>query len=129
MRSKKELMPGLYNVYAVYDKVSKRYKKLYYNTTDEEFIRLNLPTCIVSTPLRDLEIHRIAQFNDVSGELKKVVKKKVDVQCYTFPHSRLSCKGDDITLQELEEDVNKTKAEVLASMTESEDSEENKNKE
>lgn len=123
MRKSKDLLPGLYNVYAVYDSVSKRYKKLYFNTTDEEFIRINLPTCIIDTPLRDLQVFRIATFNDVSGELKSCSKKKVDIHCYCFPHSRLSPKGEDVSLEDIEKTVNETKSEIIASMNESEDSE------
>ena len=129
MRSKKDLLGGLYNVYAVFDKVSKRFKKLYYNTTDEEFIRLNLPTCIIDTPLRDLEVYRIAVFNDISGELKHVSKKRVDIHCYEFPHSRLSPKGENVSLEDIEKTVNETKAEIQSQLSDSEESEENKTKE
>lgn len=118
MRKKEDLLGGVYNVYAVYDKVSKRYKKLYYATTDEDMIRLNLPTIVLETPLRELNIFRIGKFNDVTGEFKQTIKKRVETDCYLFPHSKLSPQGENLTHEEVEEAVNKTKNEILASVEE-----------
>ena len=121
---KKDLLAGQYNVYAVFDKVSKHHQALYYATTDEEFIRKYLPKCIASFPLRDLSVFKIGTFNDVTGELKQTIRKRVDVECYCFPHSRLSSVGDNVKLSDLEESIQKTKNEILSLLTE----EENNNK-
>lgn len=118
MRKKEDLLGGVYNVYAVYDKISKRYKKLYYATTDEDMIRLNLPTIVLETPLRELNIFRIGKFNDVTGEFKQTIKKRIDTDCYLFPHSKLSPQGENLSHEEVEEAVNKTKNEILASVEE-----------
>ena len=118
MRKKDDLLGGVYNVYAVYDKISKRYKKLYYATTDEDMIRLNLPSIVLETPLRELNIFRIGKFNDVTGEFKQTIKKRVETDCYLFPHSKLSPVGENLTHEEVEEAVNKTKNEILASVNE-----------
>lgn len=118
MRKKEDLIGGVYNVYAVYDKVSKRYKKLYYATTDEDMIRLNLPTIVLETPLRELNIFRIGKFNDVTGEFIQTIKKRIETDCYLFPHSKLSPQGENLTHEEVEEAVNKTKNEILASVDE-----------
>lgn len=118
MRKKEDLLGGVYNVYAIYDKISKRYKKLYYATTDEDMIRLNLPSIVIETPLRELNIFRIGKFNDVTGEFKQTIKKRVETDCYLFPHSKLSPVGENLSHEEVEEAVNKTKNEILASVEE-----------
>lgn len=112
---KAKLLMGLYGVYAVYDKISKHYKKIYYASTDEDFIRLYLPEVILDTPLRDLQIFKIAIFNDVTGELKPCVKKRISTDCYLFPHSKLSPAGENVSLDEIEETVNDIKNQIIAS--------------
>lgn len=113
---KKELLAGVYNVYSAFDKVSKHYKGLYFASTDEDFIRLHLPTVILDTPLRDLTIFKIGVFNDITGEIKQTIKKRVATDCYLFPHSRLSPVGENVTPEQIEETVLKTKNEILASV-------------
>lgn len=113
---KKNLLAGIYNVYVVYDKVSKHYKEMYFSSTDEDFIRTKLPNVILGTPLRDLQIYKIGIFNDVTGELKPTVRKKIDTDCYLFPHSRLSPKGEDLPLETIEEELIKTKNELIATV-------------
>lgn len=115
---KSKLLAGQYNVYAVYDKISKHYQAIYYATTDEEFIRKYLPGIIAVIPLRDLTISKIGIFNDVTGEIKQTVKKHVDTACYCFPHSRLSPVGENVKLSELEEHIDTTKNEIKASFAE-----------
>ena len=111
---KAKLLAGQYGVYAVFDKVSKHYKHIYFASNDEDFIRLNLPQIILDTPLRDLKIFRIGIFNDVTGELKQTVKRVVNTDCYLFPHSRLSPQGENVSPEEIEKAVNDTKNEILA---------------
>lgn len=113
---KKELLAGHYNVYSAFDKVSKHFKGLYFATTDEDFIRLHLPTVILDTPLRDLSIMRIGIFNDITGEIKPAIKKRVSTDCYLFPHSRLSPVGENISVEDIEKTVNETKNEILATV-------------
>lgn len=113
---KKNLLAGIYNVYVVFDKVSKHYKEMYFSSTDEDFIRTKLPNVILSTPLRDLQIFKIGIFNDVTGELKPTVRKKINTDCYLFPHSRLSPKGEDLPLEKIEEEIIKTKNEIIATV-------------
>lgn len=112
----KNLLAGLYNVYVVYDKISKHYKSIHFESTDEEFIRKDLPKIIYETPLRDLQIFKIGIFNDVTGEIKPTSKKKVETDCYCFPMARLSPKGEDIPIEKLQEEILKAKNELLASV-------------
>ena len=56
---KTKLLAGQYGVYVAFDKVSKHYTSMFFASTDEDFIRLYLPTCIIHTPLRDLQIFKI----------------------------------------------------------------------
>lgn len=123
---KSKLLMGLYGVYAVYDKISKHYKKIYYASTDEDFIRLYLPEIILDTPLRDLQIFKIAIFNDVTGELKPCVKKRISTDCYMFPHSKLSPVGENVSLDMIEETVNDVKNQIIASNSVEENTEKNK---
>ena len=120
---KSKLLAGQYGVYAVFDKISKHYKGIYFASNDEDFIRLYLPTIILSIPLRELQIFKIGIFNDVTGELKPTVKKRINTDCYAFPHSRLSPVGENITHEELEKQLTETKNKIIAESSESEESE------
>ena len=66
---------------------------MYFATNDEDFIRLYLPRIVVNNALRDITIFKIGIFNDVTGEIKQTVKKRINTDCYLFPHSRLSSVG------------------------------------
>lgn len=125
MRNKK-LLAGTYSVYAVFDKISKHYKSLHFAVNDEDFVRLFLPKIIYSTPLREIQVFKIGIFNDVTGELKQTIKKRIDLNCYLFPHSRLSPEGESLTHEELEDSIIKTKNKIIADSSTVEDSEENK---
>ena len=103
--TKKKLLAGDFNVYAVYDIVSKHYLRLYFNSTDKDFVRLYLPEIILSTPLRDLDVFCIGTFNDVTGVITPSIKRKVDVYCYTFPHTRLSPVGEDVSHEDIEKSL------------------------
>lgn len=113
---KSKLLEGTYGVYVVYDKISKHYKDIYYASTDEDFIRLYLPTIVTTIALRELIIYKIGIFNDVTGELKPTTKKRINTDCYLFPHSRLSPPGENITHEEVETVVNETKNKIIAEL-------------
>lgn len=112
LKEKKNLLAGKFNVYAVYDSVSKHYLRLYFNSTDENFIRLYLPEIVLSTPLRDLSVYQIGTFNDVTGTIESCVKRKINIHCYEFPHSMLSPKGENVSHEEIEKAVNDVKNEI-----------------
>lgn len=121
---KPKLLEGTYGVYVVYDKISKHYKDIYYASTDEDFIRLYLPSIVTTIALRELTIYKIGIFNDVTGELKPTTKKRINTDCYLFPHSRLSPNGENITHEEVEKAVTETKNKIIAeSNTNDEDKE------
>lgn len=124
---KSKLLAGVYGVYAVYDKISKHYRGLYFASNDADFIKLYLPSIILSIPLRDLQIFKIGIFNDITGEIKSTVKKRVSTDSYKFPHSRLSPEGEDLSLEEMEKELTETKNKILAesSISDIEEGEEN----
>ena len=111
---KSNLLEGTYGVYVVYDKISKHYKDIYFASTDEDFIRLYLPTIVTTIALRELTIFKIGIFNDVTGELKPTTKKRINTDCYLFPHSRLSPAGENISHEEVEKAVTETKNKIIA---------------
>ena len=111
---KAKLLEGNYGVYVVYDKISKHYKDIFFASTDEDFIRLYLPTIVTTIALRELTIYKIGIFNDVTGELKNTAKKRINTDCYLFPHSRLSPSGENITHEEVEKVVTETKNKIIA---------------
>lgn len=121
---KSKLLEGTYGVYVVYDKISKHYKDIYYASTDEDFIRLYLPTIVTSIALRELTIFKIGIFNDVTGELKPTTKKRINTDCYLFPHSRLSPSGENITHEEVEKAVTETKNKIIAESNNSDEEKE-----
>ena len=118
---KAKLLAGQYGVYAVFDKISKHYKQVYYASNDEDFIRLYLPSIIMTIPLRELQIFPIGTFNDVTGDLKPTVKKRIDTNCYLFPHSKLSPIGENVTHEEIEKNIQETKNQIIASASEVEE--------
>lgn len=126
---KKELLAGQYNVYAIYDKISKHYVKLYFASTDQEFIRKYLPDAVLYVALRDLQCFKIGILNDVTGELKPTIRKRIPTDCYCFPHNRCSPVGEDITPEDIENAVNETKNALLAQNSVDESTEENKTEE
>ena len=111
---KSKLLEGNYGVYVVYDKISKHYKDIYYASTDEDLIRLHLPTIVLNVALREITIFKIGTFNDVTGELKITTKKRINTDCYLFPHSRLSPHGENISHEEIEKAVIETKNQIIA---------------
>lgn len=100
-------------VYSIYDTVAKRYRGTFYHPTDEDMIRTTLPTILMDYPLRDIEIYRIGIFDDISGTIRPCIKHLVSTSQYTFPHSRLSSKGDDLPLEEIDVEMKKQKAEMI----------------
>lgn len=113
-----------YNIYSIYDKVSKEFVGLFYHTTDDDMIRTSLPSVLMDYPLRDIEVYRIGTFYRDRGTVKGCVNKvKVRTDQYLFPHSRLSSKGDDISLDELDEHMKKVKADAIAKLAVKKDGE------
>lgn len=121
---KSKLLEGTYSVYVVYDKISKHYKDIYFASNDEDLIRLYLPTIVTTTALRELTIFKIGIFNDVTGELKPTTKKRINTECYLFPHSRLSPPGENITHEEVEKEVTETKNKLIAELNNSDEKKE-----
>lgn len=105
------------NVYSVFDTIGKRFVGLFYAPTDESMIRTSLPSILLDFPLRDIEINNIGQFDELTGSLIPHSPKVVDTSCYTFPHSRLSSKGDDLTLAEVDAHMKEVKAKAVSSQS------------
>lgn len=113
-----------HKIYTCFDKVSKKYRGLFYHNTDEEMIRTSLPTILYDYPLRDIEIYRIGQFNEDTGEIVYLKAKLIPTDCYTFPHSRLSCTGDNLKLSELDNGIKENKNKIISELSENKSEEE-----
>lgn len=113
-------------IYTVYDSVSKKYRGCFYHSTDEEMVKITLPTILMDFPLRDIEIHRIGTFNEDTGEINNSSRTIIPTDCYLFPHSRLSSHGDDLSLEELDVHMKEKKNEIISSLSKNENEEENK---
>lgn len=113
-------------IYSIFDTVAKRYRGTFYHPTDEDMIRTTLPTVLMDFPLRDIKIYRIGIFDDINGDIKSCVKKEVSTNKYLFPHSRLSSTGDDLSLEEIDTEMKKSKAELINKINESKMSEDAK---
>lgn len=105
-------------VYTVFDSVSKKFRGCFYHTTDEEMIKITLPTILMDFPLRDIEIHRIGMFNEDTGELFATNHTIIPTDCYLFPHSRLSSVGDDLSVEELDSAMKDKKNEIISKLSE-----------
>lgn len=107
-----------HNIYTCYDKVSKKYRGIFYHNNDEEMIRTSLPTILYDLPLRDIEIYKIGKFNEDTGSLVYLKHVQIPTDCYTFPHSRLSCTGDDLNLKELDKGIKENKNNLISKISE-----------
>lgn len=101
-------------VYTVFDKVAKKSLGLFYSTTDENMIRTSLPSILMDYPFRDIEIRRIGRFESNSGVIESMNVRIIPLEKYTFPHSRLSNKGDDLSLEDLDKGMKDFKSKKMA---------------
>ena len=110
-----ELKTRCKNVYTIHDKIADIYVGLTYHYTDEEMIRTFLPTVLLDYSLRDIEIICIGIFDEQKGVIENFPHRKIDTNCYLFPHSRLSPEGEDEKLEDIEKKCKeiKTKQTVI----------------
>ena len=80
-------------------------------------IRTTLPSVLMDYPLRDIKIYCIGMFDDVQGIIRPCLRHQVPTDKYLFPHDRLSPKGEDLSLEEIDVEMKKTKAEIIAKKT------------
>lgn len=118
MFGKKKEKLGNHFVYSIYDTVSKKWRGTFYHTTDEDMIRISLPTVLMDFPLRDIEVWKIGTFDDDSGELTPLRHVLIPTNCYLFPHSRLSSDGDDLSLDEIDTSMKEHKNKLVAELSE-----------
>ena len=107
---KEELKTRCKNVYTIYDKIADVYVGLTYHYTDEDMIRSFLPTVLIDYSLRDIEIICIGIFDEQKGVIENSSHRTIDTNCYLFPHSRLSPKGEDAKLEDIEKKCKEIKA-------------------
>ena len=98
------------NVYTIHDKIADLYVGLTYHYTDEEMIRMFLPTVLMDYSLRDIEIICIGIFDEQKGVIEQTPHRTIDTNCYLFPHSRLSPEGEDEKLEDIEKKCKEIKA-------------------
>lgn len=118
MFGKKKEKLGNHFVYSIYDTVSKKWRGTFYHTTDEDMIRISLPTVLMDYPLRDVEVWKIGTFDDDSGEIFPLRHVLIPTNCYLFPHSRLSSDGDDLSLDEIDSVMKEQKNKIIAEISE-----------
>lgn len=110
------------NVYTIFDTVSKEYVGLFYHSTDEDMIRTTLPSILMDYPLRDIQVICIGSFDNTKGAIhSSKVHRIISTSKYLFPHSRLSSKGDDLPLDELDKGMKEAKANAIANLSSQKD--------
>lgn len=107
MFKKKDEIHNFNYIYSVFDTVAKMYVGTFTATSDAVMIRSCLPSILVDYPLRDIEIYRIGRIDFVTANIESVKHKLVNLDSYKFPHFRLSSKGEDLSLDELDEGMKK----------------------
>lgn len=108
-----------FNVYTVKDTVGKvhAYRGLFYVGSDEDFVRTSLFSILMDFPLRDIEVYQIGEFDDDTAALTPLKEKRlIDLNCYKFPHSRLSPDGEDTSLEEISKSAKDFKAKKMAEL-------------
>ena len=99
-------------VYTVFDKVENHCIGLFYNPTDAGMLRSSLPQIIMDYNFRDIEIRRIAKFDTVSGITEPLAVKVITLDTYLFPHSRLSPKGEDVSMESMSDTLKSLKSSI-----------------
>lgn len=112
-----QIVMGKQIIYSVYDSVSKQYRGTFYHSTDAEMIKVSLPSLLMEFALRDISIYRVGYFDPTTGDVSACHHVKIPLDSYTFPHFRCSPKGEDLTLEEVEKEMQKTKNELIAKMS------------
>ena len=115
-------------VYTIHDKISDKHIGIFYSPTDENMIRTSLPTILMDYPLRDIEVIRIGRFETNSGFIESLNHKFIPMERYLFPHSRLSPKGEDLTVDEVDSACKKAKQKQMAHVDELKENYSKKNK-
>lgn len=105
-----ELKTRCKNVYTIHDTIADLYVGLTYHYTDEDMVRSFLPTVLIDYSLRDIEIICIGIFDENKGVIEQTEHRKIDTNCYLFPHSRLSPDGEDEKLENIEKKCKEIKA-------------------
>lgn len=90
-------------IYTVHDKVAGRCVGTFAGSSDAVMLRVSLPSILMDFSFRDIEIYRVARIDFVTGLVEGLDRPKViPLDTYLFPHSRLSPKGEDVSLQSLD---------------------------
>lgn len=116
-----ELKTRCKNVYTIHDKIADVYVGLSYHYTDEDMVRTFLPTVLMDYSLRDIEIICIGLFDENKGLIEPIEHRKIDTNCYLFPHSRLSPKGEDEKLESIEKTCKEIKAKQTVNKSKDDD--------
>lgn len=91
-------------IYTVHDKVAGRCIGTFAGSSDAVMLRVSLPSILMDFSFRDIEIYRVARIDFVTGLVEGFdCPKVIPLDTYLFPHSRLSPKGEDISLQSLDD--------------------------
>lgn len=103
-------------IYTVHDKIAGRCVGTWLGTSDEVMLRVSLPHILMDFSFRDIEILRIARVDMVTGFVESIVPKPISLDCYLFPHSRLSPKGEDIDLETLDKSMKDLNVKMKANL-------------
>lgn len=106
------------NVYALFDKVSKRYLALTFAESDDDYVRQALYPTLMDYPLRDVEYYQVAEFDNKTGVLSPCPHRLGSWEAYKFPVTRMSGTGDDISLDEIDKHAKESKASFVAQQSE-----------
>lgn len=114
-------------VYTVKDKIGKKCIGLFYSTTDENMLRTSLPSILMDYPFRDIEILRIGRFETNTGVIEPLNSKAIALDKYLFPHSKLSPKGEDLSLETLDSSMKEAKNKMMSKIDSAKESFDKKN--
>lgn len=75
-------------IYALYDKVAKRYISTTMAETDDMFVRTSITAILMDYPLKDVECYCVGLIDVDSGIIKPCIPRLVSWDCYKFPISQ-----------------------------------------
>lgn len=99
-------------IFALYDKVAKKFISTTLAETEEMFVRTSLFAITMDYPIRDVELYCVGLFDQDLGLIKPCTPRIVSWDCYKFPISRME-KERFLTIEQIEEAAKAKKHEFI----------------
>lgn len=101
-------------IFALYDKVAKRYVSTTMAESEELFVRNSLIAILMDYSINDVDFYCVGYIDEEYGIIKPCVPRLCDWECYKFPLNRNE-KDKFLTMEQIIDFASKKKNEFLES--------------